>query len=47
MKKCPICKEEKTGTAKWYYRYKMCKSCAAKLKKSGKIDKYDTWKNNN
>ena len=44
MKKCPICKKEITGTARWYYRYKTCKSCTSKLKRKNKIEKYDTWK---
>ena len=43
MKKCPICKRELTGTARWYYRYNMCKSCASKLKAKNKIEKYDSW----
>ena len=43
MKKCPICKRDIYGTAKWHYRYRMCKSCAYKLKREGKISKYDIW----
>jgi hypothetical protein len=43
MKKCPICKRDVTGTKRWYYRYNMCKTCVARLKKSAKIPKYDTW----
>ena len=37
MKVCKNCKDEIRNTAKWYYKYDMCKSCVAKLKKEGKL----------
>ena len=46
MKICPICKRNLSGTKRWYYRYKMCKICALRLRKEGKAEKYDTWKTN-